>query len=101
MWPGGMHGNGNSYDMGIGFPWESHGHGNSFKASDGNRSENGNGNMGMGITYFVCVKIPMLVLNVTTLRSHLTNKNTSGDEIANVNFFYDDSLHALQTIVRF
>jgi len=27
-------------------------------------------------------------------------KNSSGDEIANVNFFYDDTLHALQNIVR-
>jgi len=28
------------------------------------------------------------------------NENSSGDEIANVNFFYDDTLHALQIIVR-
>jgi len=28
------------------------------------------------------------------------NKNSSGDEIANVNFLYDDTLHALQNIVR-
>ena len=27
-------------------------------------------------------------------------KNSSGDEIANVNFFCDDTLHALQNIVR-
>jgi len=27
-------------------------------------------------------------------------KNSSGDERANVNFFYDDTLHALQNIVR-
>jgi len=30
----------------------------------------------------------------------LYNKNSSGDEIANVDFFYDDILHALQNIVR-
>jgi len=30
----------------------------------------------------------------------LTNKNSSGDETANVNFFYDDTLHGLQNIVR-
>jgi len=28
------------------------------------------------------------------------NKNSSGDEIANVNFLYEDTLHALQNIVR-
>jgi len=28
-----------------------------------------------------------------------TYKNSSADEIANVNFFYDDTLHALQNIV--
>jgi len=27
-------------------------------------------------------------------------QNSSGDEIANVNFLYDDTLHALQNIVR-
>ena len=30
----------------------------------------------------------------------IVNKNSSGDEIANVNFLYDDTLHALQNIVR-
>jgi len=33
-------------------------------------------------------------------RQHAQNNNSSGDEIANVNFFYDDTLHALQNIVR-
>ena len=28
------------------------------------------------------------------------DKNSSGDEIVNVNFFYDDTLHALQNIVH-
>jgi len=31
---------------------------------------------------------------------HGTNKNSSEDEIANVNLFYDDTLHALQNIDR-
>jgi len=30
----------------------------------------------------------------------IVNKNSSGDETANVNFFYDDTLCALQNIVR-
>jgi len=29
-----------------------------------------------------------------------SNKNSSGDKIANVNFLYDDTLHALQNIVH-
>jgi len=31
-------------------------------------------------------------------KGQLNNENSSGDEIANVNFFYNDILHALQNI---
>jgi len=31
-------------------------------------------------------------------KGQLNNENSSGDEMANVNFFYDDILHALQNI---
>ena len=29
-----------------------------------------------------------------------TNKNSSGDEMANVNFYYNDILHVVQNIIR-
>ena len=30
----------------------------------------------------------------------MKTRNSSGDEIANVNFLYDDIIHALQNIIR-
>ena len=52
----------------------------------------------------LCVQVPCITQ--WFLQQHVflcfiqKNKNSSGDETANVNFLYDDTLHALQNIVR-
>ena len=39
-------------------------------------------------------------VSYSSLGKTCINKNSSADEIANVNFLYDDILHALQNTIR-
>jgi len=54
------------------------------------------------ITNINLITKPSFEVALVTLANFLANcnKSSSGDEIVNVNFFYDDILNALQNIVR-
>jgi len=52
--------------------------------------------MGMGMATISCVpKFP----SADSMRMQYNTRNSSGDEIANVNFLYDDIVHVLQNTI--
>jgi len=52
-----------------------------------------------GLIYFLFTFI-MIMMTMVTIIIIIITRNSSGDEIANVNFLYDDIAHALQNTIR-